>query len=97
MNNHKWVSIDAKSAVPISDLRAAHGEIPQVFRRCFIGDCNRPAVYIMCAVSDDPRIANERPFSDAAAEALAQELRAEFGTNLELPVCELHLDGCAPQ
>ena len=97
MRNHKWVSIYAKATVSISDVQELQGEVPEPFRKCFIGDCGRFVVYIICAVSDDPKLQKDRPFSDAAAEALAQELRAEFDTNLELPVCELHLDGCAPQ
>jgi hypothetical protein len=97
MGNQKWVSILAKGTIRISDVRELQGEVPEPFRKCFIGDCGRPAVYIICAVSDDPKLQKDTAFSDAAAEALAQELRAEFGTNLELPVCELHLDGSVPQ
>lgn len=97
MGNQKWVSIYVKGAVPISDVQELQGEVPEPFRKCFIGDCGRDAVYIICAVSDDPKLQKDTPFSDTAVEALAQELRAEFDTNLELPVCELHVDGCAPQ
>jgi hypothetical protein len=92
-----WVSLEAKVAVRIADLRDRIGDIPVAFQKCFISGCDRLAVYLICAVTDHAIGHNERRFAETAAEALAQELRAEFKTNLEISVCELHLDGNALQ
>jgi hypothetical protein len=97
MNAQNWVSCEAKVALRISDLGERTGDIPLAFRKCLISGCGRLAVYLICAVSDHAMVQNERRFSETAAEAVAQELRAEFKTNLEIPVCELHLDGEALQ
>jgi hypothetical protein len=97
MKAENWVSCEARVAVRISDLRERTGDVPLAFRNCLISGCGHLAVYLICAVSDHAIVQNERRFAETAAEALAQELRAEFGTNLEIPVCELHLDGEAPQ
>jgi hypothetical protein len=92
-----WVSCEARVAFRISDLRERTGDVPLAFQLCLISGCGRQAAYLICAVSDHAIVQNEIRFTETAAEALAQELRAEFGTNLEIPVCELHLDGDAPQ
>jgi hypothetical protein len=97
MNAQNWVSCEARVAVRISDLRERTGDVPLAFRKCLISGCGHLAVYLVCAVSEHPIVQSERRFAETAAEALAQELRAEFKTNLEIPVCELHLDGDAPQ
>jgi hypothetical protein len=97
MKAQNWVSCEARFALRISDLGERTGDIPLAFQKCLISGCGRPAVYLVCAVSDHAMVQNERRFAEIAAEALAQELRAEFETNLEIPVCELHLDGDAPQ
>ena len=88
-NGYSW-------GVRISDVEDLRGKVPEVFKKCFVPECDRDAIYILCAVSDFPKNLEDRAFGDAAAEALAQELRAEFDTNLELPACELHVDGCTP-
>jgi hypothetical protein len=97
MNVQNWVSCEARVAVRISDVDERLGDIPLAFQKCLISGCGRPAVYLICAVSDHAMVQNERRFVEAAAETLAQELRAEFKTNLEVPVCELHFDGDASQ
>jgi hypothetical protein len=97
MDAQNWVSCEARAAFRISDLRERTGDVPLAFQKCLISGCGRLAVYLICAVSDHAIVQNERRFAETAAEALAQELRAEFETNLEIPVCELHLDGDAQQ
>jgi hypothetical protein len=97
MKTQDWVSCQARVAVRISDLRERLGDVPLAFQKCLIAGCGHLAVYLICAVSDHAIVQNERRYAETAAEALAQELRAEFETNLEIPVCELHLDGDAPQ
>jgi hypothetical protein len=92
MKAQNWVSCNAKVAFRISDLRERMGDLPLAFQKCLINGCDRLAVYLICAVSDHAMVQNERRFAETAAEALAQELRGEFETNLEIPVCELHFD-----
>jgi hypothetical protein len=95
MSESRWMSVDARGAVHVSDIQDRDGAIPSAFQDCIA--CKRPAVYILCAVSNDTIAGQELRYSDSSAEALAQELRAEFHTSVEFPVCELHFDGCAPQ
>jgi hypothetical protein len=93
MEKRSWVSLDVKIAVCISEGWNFKGEVPRTFRTCFFSGCGQLAAYIICAVNRDPELQQERRFSETAAEALAQALRAEFNTNVELAVCELHLEG----
>jgi len=95
MKENSWVSMYVEVAIPISALRSAHGAIPQSFAKCFISECARPSAFILCAVVEDEDYSSERHFAETSAQALSQELRAEYGTNLELPVCELHSEGAA--
>ena len=95
MGNKRYASVDAKAAVRVSDIRDSDGAIPNAFQHCFA--CKQPAVYILCVVPDETLPPKELRYADSSAEALAQELRGQFDTTLEFPVCELHFDGCAPQ
>jgi hypothetical protein len=94
MEEQNWISCEGRVAFRISDLRERTGDLLLAFQSCLINGCDRLAVYLICAVSDDDAmVQNERRFAENVVEALAQELRGEFETNLEIPVCELHLGG----
>jgi hypothetical protein len=94
MRGQNWVSCEGKVAFRISDLRERTDDSLLDFQKCLISGCDRLAVYLICAISDDyAMVENKRRFADNIVETLAQELRKEFETNLEIPVCELHLDG----
>jgi hypothetical protein len=89
MENSKR-AVYVKCLAPIKDVIELFGPIPQVFTRCFV--CNREAKYIACCLDDELSKRTEHGCADQAAEALVQYLRADCGTNFELPVCETHCD-----
>lgn len=88
-----YISFDDGAAVRMSDIASHVGTIPDCFKNCIA--CGEPAEYILCVTWDEEgRV--EQPYVETAAEALAQELRAEFNTNFEMPFCATHLDGGIP-
>ena len=79
--------------IPISAIQRLYGSVPRSFSTCFV--CKMPAQAILCGRFRNPMQFALLPdgFPESSAEALAQELRADLGTEVELPVCEIHRDG----
>lgn len=86
--NKRAVYVD--SAVTIGDLIEIFGSIPQSFASCIV--CKQEAKFILCCRDDELSDKMPEGYAEQAAEALSQYLRAEFGTNFEISVCEQHLE-----
>lgn len=80
------VTFQGVIVIEISEIRNCYGSVPDGFAVCM--SCKAPAEILVCANWDQAR--DEQPYKDQEMEALAQEIRAELGTNLELPICRQH-------
>ena len=92
------VNEDESILVPLTDVRESFGVVPEDFTVCFL--CKEPAEFILCPTidfSEHPILARHAQtgiqFPNADSNSLALALRAEHGSNLELPLCEPHSHG----
>ena len=84
------LSLHVDSAVMLQDLVERFGPIPKAFEFCFV--CKAPATYILCCKNETLSESMQEGYTDQAAEALSQYLRAQFQTDFEIPVCNTHLE-----
>ena len=61
----------------------------QPFATC---GCDRPAVYLMCGITDFTRLDLDA-ICDASLREFVEQIREEYGTNIEIPTCESHSRG----
>jgi hypothetical protein len=73
--------------IKIVDLKEYYGAVPDMFQTCFM--CGEPAMVLHCFTTDKKEFA-DIDLKEPAAYEMSQELRGRFGTNFELPICELH-------
>jgi hypothetical protein len=91
---NRYLEFEGASAVKVADIERRDGSLPDIFSRCAL--CDQPAVWLLCLSTDLERYA-EHQYQEAHAAALAEELRSQCGSNLEVPVCETHREGSALQ
>lgn len=78
--------------VKLSDLALHYPEFDWLHEKCAF--CNVPAIYLLCIKvdADIAEYANYEPKNPNYRMAVF-ELRSEFDTNFEFPVCETHIYG----
>ena len=82
--------------VHLKDVHARFGAVPKDFTTCF--RCSEPAEFLLCTTVDFSGHAvlaryAKTEYKDAGSNSVALALRAQYGSNIELPLCEFHSQG----
>lgn len=77
-------------SIELKELAKHYPQFDWMNEKCVI--CHLPATYLVCTNVHNEKFADYEP-RDPIFKMAVFELRSEFGTNFEVPVCESHISG----